>query len=66
MLERKCRKINFLHVGGNVSWYSHYGEQLEDQQKTEELPRDPAISTLGMCLEKTLIQKGKNVNPQNL
>ena len=39
---------------------------MEVQQKTEELPCDPAVSTLGMCLEKTLIQKGKKVNLQNI
>ena len=46
-------------VGGNVNWYSHYGEQYGDSLKKlkVELPHDPAIPLLGIYLEKTIIQK---------
>ena len=44
-------------VGGNVNWYSHYGEQYRGSLKKLkiELPYDPAIPLLGIYLEKTLI-----------
>ena len=46
-------------VGGNANQCSHYGEQYEIvPQKTKiELPFDPAVSLLGIYLEKTIIQK---------
>ena len=46
-------------VGGNVNWYSHYGEQYGGSLKKLkiELPNDPAIPLLGLYPEKTLIQK---------
>ena len=47
-------------VSGNVNWYSLYGEQYEDSLKKElviKLPYDPAIPLLGICPEKTIIQK---------
>ena len=46
-------------VGGNVNWYSHYGDQYGDSLKKlkVELPHDPAIPLLGIYLEKTIIQK---------
>ena len=46
-------------VGGNVNWYSHYGEQYGGslKNKKKELPYDPAIPLLGIYLEKTLIEK---------
>ena len=36
-------------VGGNVSWYNHYGEQYRDSSKKTdiELPYDPAIPLMG-------------------
>ena len=42
-------------VGGNVNWYSHYGEQYGGSIKKLkiELPYDPAIQLLGIYLEKT-------------
>ena len=46
-------------VGGNVNWYSNYGEQYGGSSKKLkiELPYDPAIPLLGIYLEKTIIQK---------
>ena len=54
MLERVWRKRN---VGGNVNWYSHYGEQYGSSlQKIKiELPYDPEIPLLGIHPEKTII-----------
>ena len=41
-------------VGGNISWYSHYGEQYGGSLRKIkiELPYDPAIPLLGIYLEK--------------
>ena len=46
-------------VGGNVSWYSHYGEQYGGSFKKLkiELPYDPVILLLGIYPDKTIIQK---------
>ena len=46
-------------VGGNVNWYSHYGEQYGGSLKKLklELPCDPAIPLLGIYLEKNMVQK---------
>ena len=46
-------------VGGNVSLYSHYGEQYGGFLKKLkiELAYDPAIPLLGIYPEKTIIQK---------
>ena len=46
-------------VGGNVNWYSHYGEQYGGSLKILkiELPYDPAIPLLGIYIEKTKLQK---------
>ena len=49
-------------VGGNVNWYSHYGEQCGDFLKKKKnlgvkLPYDPAIPLLGIYPEKTIIAK---------
>ena len=45
-------------VGGNVNWYSHYGEVCRFLKKLKiELPYDPAIPLLGIYLEKSIIQK---------
>ena len=41
-------------VGGNVNWYSYYGEQFLKKLKIE-LPFDQAILLLGMCVENTII-----------
>ena len=46
-------------VGGNVNWYSHYGEQYGGsliKLKTES-PSDPAIPLLGIHPEKNIILK---------
>jgi len=41
-------------VGGNVDWYSSYGIQCEGylRKLKIELPYDPAVSLLGIYLEK--------------
>ena len=41
-------------VGGNVNWFSHYGQQYGGSSKKLklELPDDLAILLLGMCLKK--------------
>ena len=46
-------------VGGNVNWYSHYGEHYGGALKKLKiaLPYDPAIPLLGIYPEKTIIQK---------
>ena len=50
-------------VGGNVNWYSHYGEQCGDFFKKKKknlgvkLPYDPANPLLGIYPEKTIIAK---------
>ena len=46
-------------AGGNVNWYTHYRKTAWRFLKTPklELPYDPAFLLLGICLEKTLIQK---------
>jgi len=45
-------------VGGNVNWYSHYGEQYTGSLKNKiELPYDTIISLLGIYLEENKIQK---------
>ena len=45
-------------LGGNASWYSHYGEQCRDSLKKLELelPYDPAIPLLGIHTEETRIE----------
>ena len=42
-------------VGGNVNWYSHYGEQCGDffTKLKIELPFDPEIRFLGIHTEET-------------
>ena len=52
------RELSYT-VGGNVNWYSHYGEQYGGSSKKLkiELPYDPAIPLLGIYPDKTLIQK---------
>ena len=42
-------------VGGNVSWYNHYGEQYGDT--LENYTYDPAIPLLGIDLDKTFLEK---------
>ena len=46
-------------VGGNVSWYSHYGKQHGGflRKLKIELPYDPAVALLGIHPDKTLIKK---------
>ena len=53
--KREC----FYSVGGNVNWYSHYGEQCGDSLKKLEieLTYDPAIPLLGIHTEETRIER---------
>ena len=46
-------------VGGNVNWYSHYGEQYGGSlEKVKiELPYDPAIPLPSIYPEETIIRK---------
>ena len=51
MLERMWRSFNA--VGGNVSWYSHWGKQWSFLKKIKiESPNDPAISLLDTHLKE--------------
>ena len=45
-------------VGGNVSYYTHYGTVWKFLKKLKtELPHDPAIPLVGIYSDKTIIQK---------
>jgi len=46
-------------VGGNVNWYSHYGEQYGNTFRNlyTELPYDPAIPLLGIYPDKALLKR---------
>ena len=46
-------------IGGNVNWYSHYGEQYGGSLKKLGLkpPYDPAIPLLGIYPEETIIER---------
>ena len=45
-------------VGGNVNWYSHYGEKYGGSLKTKtELSYHPAIPLLGIYLERNMTRK---------
>ena len=48
------------NVGGNVNWYSHYGEQCGNSLKLKiELLYDPAIPLLGIYPKKLKTLVGK-------
>ena len=48
----------FYTVGGNVNWYSHYGEQYAGSLKNKiELPYNPSILLLDIYPEKNMVQK---------
>ena len=51
-------------VGGNVNSYSHYGEWYGDSLKKLgiKLPHAPAVPLLGICPEKTIIEKDPSVH----
>ena len=47
-------------AGGNVNWYSHYGEQFGDRYLRNlyiELPYDPTVPLLGIYSEKSFLEK---------
>ena len=46
-------------VGGNLSWYSHYGKQYGGSSKYQkiELSYNPVSPFLGLYPDKTIIQK---------
>ena len=52
----KTRELSYT-VGGNVNWYSHYGEQYRSSLKKLKinLTYDPAIPVLGTYPEKNMI-----------
>ena len=53
---KACEKREpFNTVGGNVSWYNHYGKQHGGSCKTE-LAYNPAVPLLGIYPDKTVIQ----------
>jgi len=57
MLESVEKRKPFYIVGGNVSWYSHYGKQCGGSSELKiELLYDPAISFLGIYPDRTIIQ----------
>ena len=49
----------FCTVGGNINWYSHYGEQYGGASKKLgiKLPYDPTIPMLGIHPEKNIIER---------
>ena len=53
------KKETSYTVGGNVNWYSHYGEQYGGSlEKVKiELPYDPAIPLPSIYPEETIIRK---------
>ena len=53
------KRESFCTVGGNVNWYSHYGEAVRRFLKKLkiELHYDPGIPLLGIYPEKNIIQK---------
>ena len=60
MLERMWRKYA---IGGNVNWYSHYGEEYGSSSKTKiKQPYDPAISLLAIYLEKNMVKGYMHIN----
>ena len=51
------RREPFCTMGGNVSWYSHQGEQHGGFLKNLKQPYDPALPLLSTCPEKTITPK---------
>ena len=53
------RRESSYTIGGNLNLQSHYGEQYGGSLKKLkiELPYDPALPPLGICLEKNIIWK---------
>ena len=63
MLERVYRKGNHPTVCGNVNWCSQLGKQWRFLLKLKvEVPYDPAISLLGIYLERTKTLTGKDTS----
>ena len=42
----------FYTIGGNVNWYSHYGEKYRGSLKKTKLPHDPVILVMGILTWK--------------
>ena len=59
MLEDVKKREPSGTVGGNVNWYSHYGEEngTSLKKKKIELLYCSAIPLLGLYLEKTIMWK---------
>ena len=51
------RREPFRTMGGNVNWYSHYGEQHGGSLKNLKQPYDPAMPLPSTYPEKTIIRK---------
>ena len=49
--------MNICHVGGNLKWFSLCGRQYGGSSEKEkiEVPYDPTIRLLGVCLEKAMV-----------
>ena len=47
----------FYTIGGNVNWYSHYGEKYRGSLKKTKLPHDPTIPLLDLHPEKNANSK---------
>ena len=57
------KRESFYTVGGNVSWFSHYGKQYGGSSENwRQNHHDPAIPLLGINLDKTISQKD-NMHP---
>ena len=54
-------------IGGNVNWYSHFGEWygVSPKKLKIELPYHSAIPLLGIYLKKTIIQRYLHPNFQS-
>ena len=58
MLASLQKREPFHPIGGNVNWYSHYGQTRKFLKKLNiELPNDLAIPPLGIYAEKAMVQK---------
>ena len=64
MLARMWRNGTLHTVGGNVSWYSHYGKQYGDCSKKLklELPYDPSVPFMAIYRPPPKKKKLNNLN----
>ena len=58
------KRVSFYIVSGNVNWYNHWKTVWTYLRKPKiELPYDPAISLLGIYVDKTFIEKDTSCTP---